>query len=326
VFYVLHGDNTFSQSEELAKLVDRMGDPAMAGLNTTRLDGHRTSWDELVHHCNTIPFFSERRLVIVSGLLSRLKPNAKSKADRDFLDNLLELLPQLPDTTRLILLEEETIPSRHPVLRLARELPEGYEKAQNTPEGNALTRWVHQRVRQEGGQIDTDAAQMLCAFTNNDLHHLHQEVQKLVAYASGRAITRQDVQVLTPQAQEANIFQMVDALGRRDGKTASSIYHQLLSTGSHPLALLGMIARQFRLMIQVKELAPNLHTPRAIARELGQNPYPIGKILRQSANYSMAHLRTVYHKLLETDINIKTGQTGPTIAIDLFIAALSPTP
>ena len=147
---------------------------------------------------------------------------------------------------------------------------------------------------------------------------------KLVAYTDGqRPITTDDIQLLTPHARQANIFDMVDALGRRDGKTASHIYHQLLDAGDHPLALLGMITRQFRLMIQVQDLAPQLGSPQAIARELGQNPYPITKILAQSKNYTPAQLVAVYHKLLDTDVDIKTGQMEPTLALDTFIAGLS---
>ena len=84
-----------------------------------------------------------------------------------------------------------------------------------------------------------------------------------------------------------------------------------------------MITRQFRLMIQVKELAPQLGTPQAIARELGQSPYPIKKILAQSGNYTMGQLHAIYHKLLDTDLTIKTGGTEPVLALDLLIAGLS---
>ena len=84
-----------------------------------------------------------------------------------------------------------------------------------------------------------------------------------------------------------------------------------------------MIIRQFRLMIQVQELAPKLGSPQAIARELRQNPYPIQKILAQSKNYTPEQLVAVYHKLLDTDVDIKTGRMEPTLALDTLIAGLS---
>ena len=324
MFYVLHGDDAFSRSEELAKLTSRMGDPDMADLNTTRLEGRTITWDELLHPCNTIPFLSDRRLVIVTGLLGRLAQKNVREAEVTFLQDLIDYLPELPDTTRLVFVEERQLPDRHPVLVLARESKEGYEKAFAMPTGNALMRWVQGRVKQEGGQIEPSAAQALCTFTENDLRQLHHEIQKLVAYVDGqRPIGEQDVLLLTPQARQGNIFHMVDALGRRDGRTASRIYHQLLSMGDHPLALLGMITRQFRLMVQVKELAPKFGTPQAIAREIHQNPYPIGKILSQSNNYTMEQLHAIYHKIVDTDVEIKTGRIEPTLALDMLIAGLS---
>jgi DNA polymerase-3 subunit delta len=84
-----------------------------------------------------------------------------------------------------------------------------------------------------------------------------------------------------------------------------------------------MITRQFRLMIQVKELAPSMASHQAIARELKQNPYPIRKILAQSKNYTPHQLRQVYRRLLDTDIDIKTGHLEPTLALDMLVASLS---
>jgi DNA polymerase-3 subunit delta len=324
MFYVFDGDDTFTIREELAALVSKMGDPATSELNTTYLDGRTVTLAELRHHCSTFPFLADRRLVIVTELLERLGQKSRSNADSQFLANLVEYLPALPPTTRLIFCENRKLSKRHQVLTLALKSEEGHAKTFEAPTGSSLLRWVRNRVKRAGGSIEPRAADMLCAFVGNDLYQLHNEIQKLVAYTDGqRPITGDDIQLLTPHARQANIFDMVDALGRRDGKTASRIYHQLLDTGDHPLALLGMITRQFRLMIQVQDLAPQLSSPQAIARELKQNPYPIQKILAQSKNYTPEQLVRVYHKLLDTDVDIKTGRMEPTLALDTLIAGLS---
>ncbi len=324
MFYILHGDDPFLQGEELAKLTARMGDSGMADLNTSYVDGSSANWEDLYQQCTSIPFLSDRRLVIVTGLLTRLGERQKSDVDTQMLGRLLDLLPVIPETTRLVFAEDRTLPEQHPVLTLALRLDDAYVRHLAKPEGNALTRWVQQRVSAEGGQIGASAAQTLCAYAEDDLYRLQQEILKLVAYTDGqRPITEGDIETLTPNAKQANIFHMVDALGRRDGPTAARIYHHLLDMGAHPLSLLGMITRQFRLMIQIKELAPHLGTPQAIAKALHQSPYPTQKILSQSTHYTMEQLRSVYHKLLDTDVDIKTGNTDPILALDLLIAGLS---
>lgn len=327
MFYVLHGDDTFTRSEELHGLQAKMGDAEMAELNTTLLDGRSVTWEELRQHCDSLPFLSDRRLVIVAGLLARLAQRGAGTDEKAFLDRLLEHLPHLPPTTRLVFLEDRALPDGHPILALARAQEEGYERLFAVPSGSTLTRWIYQRVRQEGGQIDSDAAQALCAFVGNDLYQLHHEIQKLVSYTDAeRPITEDDVRTLTPQARQASIFDLVDALGKRNGQQAARIYHDLLAMNEHPLGILGMITRQFRLLVEVKELAPQLPTASAIARALHQNPYPIRKVLAQSHNYSLEQLHGIYHKLLDVDIAIKTGQTEATLALDTLIAGLSGPP
>lgn len=327
MFYVLHGNDVFTRTEELDRLRGRMDDAGMAELNTTLLDGRTVTWDELRQHCDSLPFLSDRRLIIVSGLLTRLAQPSLGTPDQQLLERLLEHLPHLPPTTRLIFVEDRTLPDGHPVLALARSQEEGYERAFTQPSGHALTRWVYQRVSQEGGRIESQAAQALCTFVGDDLYQIHHEVQKLLAYTGGeRAITEDDVHLLTPQARQGNIFDLVDALGRRDGRQAARTYHDLLAMGEHPLGIFGMITRQFRLMIQVKELSPQFPTVSALAHALHQSPYPVRKILAQSHNYSMEQLHTVYHKLLDVDVAIKTGQTEATLALDTLIAGLSGQP
>jgi DNA polymerase-3 subunit delta len=323
MFYVFHGDDAFSQNEQLVKLMASMGEPTTRELNTVVLEGRTTTLGEIRHNCDTLPFLADRRLVLVHGLLTRLGQKG-SLSERKLLDALLDYLPGMPDTARLFFLERKILPKRHPVLKLANSSELGHVKAFKVPEGGQLARWVRTHVEQADAEIEPRAVQALCSFVGGDLYQLDNEIAKLAAYTDGkRPITREDVQLLTPHARQASIFDMVDALGRRDGKTASRIYHTLLDAGDHPLALLAMIARQFRLLIQVKELAPRLGTPQAIARELKQSPYPIKKVLAQSNNFSFPQLHRIYHRLLDTDVEIKTGRIDPTLAIDTFIAGIS---
>jgi DNA polymerase-3 subunit delta len=324
MFYVFDGQDAFTRGQQIASLMASMGDPTIRELNTTMLDGGTTTLNEIRHHCDTMPFLADRRLVLVKGLLERLGQKS-SRADNQFLEELIDYLPSMPDTARLIFVEAKTLPQRHPVVQLGKSSEAGHVKTFEVPRGSELARWVRAKAKQADAAIEPQAVQALCTFVGNDLYQLYHEINKLAAYTDGqRAISLQDVQLLTPHARQASIFDMVDAVGRRDGKTASRVYHTLLDAGDHPLALLAMITRQFRLLIQVKELAPQLGTHQAIARQLHQNPYPIKKILAQSKNFTFAQLHHIYHKLLDTDVDIKTGRIDPTLAIDTLIARISP--
>ena len=334
MFYVLHGEDEFSRSEILAEMKAKMGDPAMADLNTTVLDGRKVTLAELMHVCDTVPFLADRRLVIIEGLLTRLEGGAKGKAHKaeehpawkkEYLEELTAYLKRLPETTRLVFVEGESISPNHPVLKMAlADKERGYAREFRLPTSGKLRRWITDRVQRKGGEIEASAAEELAAFVGSDLRLLDQELDKLISYVDkARPISKADVHLLVSYVQQANVFEMVDSLGRRDSEQAIKLLHRLLESGEHPLSLLGMIVRQFRIMIQVKDLAERGVSPSKIDTELGLHRFVAEKGLRQSRNFSMEQLETIYRKLLETDLAIKTGQMDQVLALDILIVGLS---
>ncbi len=337
MFYVFHGEDEFSQREQLAAFKARLGDPSLVALNTSVFDGRTVTLGELRHACDSIPFLADVRLVIVEGWLTHLasrrgggegKKDAEDEpapSSRKVIEELITYLPQMPDTTRLVFVEPKRIRENHPVLVLAKSDPQrGIVKAFDPPRGDALIDWIIARARMHGGAISFPAAQLLAESVGEDLRLLDGEIRKLVTYVGGRRpVGEADVKLLTPYAGEANIFQMVDALAQRRGQEAVRLMHRLLDGGKHPLELLSMIARQFRLLIQTKELLEQGRRPPDIARELGVQPFVADKLMRQARNFSLAQLEAVYRRLLEIDIAIKTGEMEGVLALDLLVAGLA---
>ena len=328
-FYVLHGGDEFTRSETLADFKRRLGDEGTADLNTTLLDGRNLTLGELRHTCDAIPFLADKRLVIVNGLLWALAPrkgHELPEAKRKLLDDLVGYLPQLPPTTRLVLVEDHALPTKHPVLQLAKREKQGYVKRFERPSDRALPQWIRSRAHAHGGSIEPRAAHRLAAVVGAHLRLLDQEIDKLVTYAGSEGtVTEDDVERLVPYSQDAVIFDLVDALGRRDGSTASKTLHRLIDEGEHPLGLLGMIIRQFRLLVQVKALKQDGASPHDIAKSLGIHPFPAGKLYNQATHFTADQLEKVYRHLSEVDLEIKTGRMKAEIALDLLVAGLAAT-
>jgi DNA polymerase-3 subunit delta len=327
--YIFHGADEFTRAETLADFKRRLGPPDTVDLNTTLLDGARLTLAEMRHACDAIPFLAEKRLVIVQGLLTRLtarKDRELSTAQGEFLTDLADYVPRLPPTTRLVFVEGRPLPAAHPILQLIQREPWGYVKRFDPPRAQDLPRWVEKRVRRHSGEIEPQAAAHLAAVVGADLRLLDQEIVKLVTYtAAERAITRADVDEIVPYAQAAIVFDLVDALGQRDGRTAAQTLHRLLDAGEHPLGLLGMIARQFRLLIQVKELKGEGATSRDVAQALRLHPFPAGKLYHQATHFTSAQLEAVHRHLLDTDVAIKSGEIEAEVALDLLVAGLAAT-
>jgi DNA polymerase-3 subunit delta len=313
-FYIFHGDDAHSIEKTLASLVARQGDPAMLDLNTSRFDGRRVTLSELQHACDSVPFLARIRLVIVNDLFT---------AKVDFVDELLAYLPHLPKTTRLVFVESRILPTSHPAIKLASDHAEGYVKSFEKPQGGTLERWIRKRVKDGGGQIQPQAVHMLAINVGSELAILDNEIEKLVLYKGREPIGPEDVTLLCPYAAEASIWDMVDAIGSRHSRTAAQLLHKKLGEGADPFYLFAMIVRQFRLLIQVKELAEGGHSPAEAAKILKIHSFPAGKLHAQSKNYSMAQLERIYAHLLEMDVGVKTGQTDMVTAIELLVASVT---
>ncbi|MBN1660476.1 MAG: DNA polymerase III subunit delta [Anaerolineae bacterium] len=331
MFYIFHGDDQFGLSEELARLRGQLaeGDPLMGDLNTSILDGQRITFGELRHVTDAMPFMAERRLIIVHGLLARLVPPGKGQTQPElskFVDDLAGYLPHLPETTRLIFCEQSKLPASHPVLKVAREEGKrrrGFIRAFELPKERDLPAWIRARATDKGGQISNEAVAVLAALVGTDLRMLDQEIEKLLLYAGGRMVSSDDVTLLVSHAREASIFDLVDCVGARQTSRALQILHRLIDDGAAPLYVLAMIARQIRILIQIKDLADRRMTGREIADELHLHPFVVEKGLKQVRNFEMDQLEAAHEKLVDTDWAIKTGKSDDLLALDALIVALT---
>jgi DNA polymerase-3 subunit delta len=331
VFYLLHGPDEFAIAEFVDALKEKMGDPAMASLNTTLFDGRSVTLAELRGACDAMPFLSPRRLVIVEGWLTKLlgktedgEGEGTAASSKETLGALVAYLPALPETTALVFVEKREIPERNAVLRAAASNAWGFVKFFDAPKGEALVRWIQARAKREQGEFTREAAHALAA-ADPDPRALDNEILKLLTYVDfARPVELADVEALTPAGGEAKIFDLVDAIGQRRGPPALRELHKLLER-EEPLYVLGMIVRQFRYMLLAKEMLEARASETEIAKTLGLHPYPTEKICAQARNFSLPALEHVYRRLLDYDTDIKTGQVESGAALDTLVASLTAT-
>lgn len=329
--YLFHGPDEFGLAEAVAELKAAFDDPTTAALNTTLFDGRMAALPELRSICETMPFLASRRLVLVEGWLTKLlgKSEAGEGAEADTPSNAKETLaalaaylPDVPDFTALVLTEKRAIPERNAILKALTGQPWATIRFFDVPKGEALVKWILARAKAEGGVFQRDAAQAL-ATADADPRALGHEIVKLLTYVNfARPVELADVEMLTPAGGEAKIFDMVDAIGQRKGPTALRELHKLLDK-EEPLYILSMIVRQFRLILQAKEMLEARANENEISQALGLHPYPTQKVCAQSRAFSLPALERIYHRLLDYDADLKTGRADSTAALDTLVVSLT---
>jgi DNA polymerase III subunit delta len=348
MFYIFHGEDRFSQVEALADLKSRMGDPAWLDLNTTILDSRKFQLSELIHACDAVPFLGDRRLVIVEGLLTSFDPRTLKEEDNIAGDDdkkggkgevgappspptkdLIAYLSRLPETTWLVFVEPRMLKSANPVLRYAEKVGRNiaYIRAFNPPKQRELDEWIRRRVIAKGGSITPSALSLLATYLGNDLRLIDVELDKLLTFVGfSQPITEGDVRQLVAVVQESKIFDLVDALSIRDRRQAMTVLEEMLDAGQPPAYLMVMIIRQFRILLQLKELSIQHVSPEQIKKRTGLHSYVVDKNLRQVHNFSLEALESVFNRLVELDTAMKTGRINPTLGLELLVAEQCDTP
>jgi DNA polymerase-3 subunit delta len=318
-FYLFHGTDDIAIDEAVERLRASMGE--FGEMNTSDLDGETATMPEVLNDVSSYPFLGDKRLVIVKGLVAHLTRKGAGETGKRGLEQLIAEAPTLPEHARLVLVERGLVDEKNKLLQTLNGLPNGFVRAYNVPAD--LTGWIDKRAEQYGAEVEPRAAEALANLVGSDLRRLDNELVKLADYALPRTvITEDDVAALTPYVAEANIFQMVDAMSSGDARTALRLLHRLLLDKNNTIfSVYGMIQRQFRMLILAREHLDN-GGGSGLSSVLGVRPFAADSFARQARAFTMADLEAIYHKLLDTDIAMKTGEMDPELAVDLLITSL----
>ncbi len=329
MLHIFYGRDDFSQQEALNALKQRLDADGLLASNTTLIDGRTATPGELLALCQTVPFLSAHRLIVVEGLLGRFQPPAgrarrgRRQATRENLapwQALADGLAAMPESTSLVLRDGE-VQRENPLFRLFQPLAEVREFRPLKPRD--VPGWIVQRARKSGLTIAPRAVALLASLVGNDLWTLSNELDKLAAYADGRRVEEEDVRALVSSIREANVFAMADALTEGRTEDAAGLIRQLLEEGDSPQRLLAVIARHYRHLIIAKDMLAARLPPSQIGARLGVPGFALERLLQQQVpRYSMARLKTAMGRILEADLSIKRGLCDEETALHLLVQDL----
>lgn len=324
MIYLIHGEDEFLRSRHLAAIKRQAGPSELVSLNTTELAGAHLTASALHDATDTLPFLAERRLVIVHGLP---KASGRARAEETALSAqlapLLDYLGHEPPTTDLIIVEDQMLPSDHPLMRRLQMLAKdgaAHISLCRPLAPRELAAWIQTHAQGKGASIAPAAAQALADAIGPDLRLIDVELDKLIAYVgAGNDITRRDVETLVPYVQAASIFKLLDAIAERREAEAFRLLRRLREAGAAGPYLLTMIGRQLRILLQVAELQAEGKSTAQIAEQLQLREFMVQNASRQALTLSAAQLLAALDLTLATDVAIKSGQQDEDTALVLLV-------
>ena len=303
--YLLYGEEAFLKNSYKNRLKEAIiGDDTM---NFARFEGKGLDVDELIRLADTMPFFAERRLILVedSGFF-------KSASDA-----LVQYLPSMPDTTILLFVETE-VDKRNRLYKKVKDM--GYAAELNRQDSAQLARWAGGILTREQKKITKHTMELFLSMAGDDMENIRMELEKLISYTLDReVITDEDVMAVCTVQVTNRIFEMVSAIVNRQPRKAMDLYEDLLTLKEPPMRILFLIARQFNQLLQVKDLMGKGMDKGTIASKLKMQPFVVGKTMPQARQFGREQILSYVEFCVETEEAVKSGRLQDRLAVELLI-------
>ena len=308
--YLLYGEEAYLRTQYKNRLKNALADPSDT-MNFSRFDGKGIDPAEIISLAETLPFFAERRLILIedSGFF-------KNKCDE-----LADYLPNMPDTTCLLFVETE-VDKRNRLYKAVQKY--GRVTEFQLQDERTLMKWILGTLKKENKKITESTLQLFLERTGSDMENIHMELEKLLSYTIGReVITSEDVEKICTMQTTGQIFEMIRAIAEKKQRLALDLYYDLLALKEPPMRILFLIARQFNQLLLVKSLTAKGMDRASVASKAQVAPFIAGRLMTQAKSFTMQQLRNAVQDCVDAEEAVKTGRMTDVLSVEILIVKYS---
>jgi len=322
--YLVYGTETFLLNEAIERIVNVALSEEERDFHLAVYDCEETPVEIAVEEAETLPFFGEKKVVVVKNPIFLTAEKGKEKVEHD-LKKLEEYIAS-PSPFSIVVFTGayEKLDERKKITkRLMKEAEVFVASPLNEKE---LYRWIEERVQEHGTTITAEAKERVLALVGTNLSMLSNELEKLSLYAGQGTITEEMVEMLVSRTLEKNAFVLVEKVIKRKTEEALQVFYDLLENQEEPIKIISLLASQFRLLYQVKALATKGYGQQQIASILKVHPFRVKLALGQISSFSEQELLSIIHDLAEADYQMKSSAMDKQLIIELLLVKWSKKP
>ena len=303
MIYLLYGNKDYRINDEIEKITKNIDK-----INITKYDLNVDDIKEVINDAETYSLFEEKKVIIIEN--ANMFTGSTSK-DSEIIEKYME--NENPLTTLILIVRGEKIDSRKKITKLLQKKGKILEFNEDINIDNLIKKEL------KNYKIDYQTLNLFKNRVGTNPLIIENEINKIKLYKNDKEITKEDILNVTTKTIEIDIFKLIDDIVKGNKDSAIEIYHEMLKVNEEPLKIVIMLANQFRIMYQSKELMLKGYTEKDIASLLKIHPYRVKLALQNSRNYSSKTLLKYLNDLADIDIGIKTGKLNKDLALELFI-------
>lgn len=313
--YLLFGDEPYLVNQYRKELISALTNDGDT-MNFTTYSSDSFDINSVTSDALTMPFLAEHRVILVedSGLFDL--------SDSDF----LSVLEQMPDSNIIIFCERKVNKTKKAYLHTSKnELATCLEF--NTPDMTTLTKWVLGILSE--GDIKVRATvpdKFFDAYgEDKNMYLLKNEATKLHDFCIEKGtINDEDVDLLCSNSVEDKIFDMCRFISERKAEPAIALYNDLCSIKTQPMTIISLIARQYNLLAQVKQMQADGLKVYDISKTMKMKDFSTQQLIRICNNYTMREILQSIDICYELRLSIMNGTlTDKNAAEQLIVRLLS---
>lgn len=312
--YVLYGEETYLREYYLGQIKKKLLPPGLEDFNLHTVQGKDCSPEWLEQAADCLPMMSERTLVLVTDY--DLFGGGEGQRDK-----LMDLFSQLPDYCCLVFVYD-VIPwkpgGQSKLLALLKK-KEALVNFQRQQQGDLMD-WIARRFRADGHTIDTEDARYLVFLCGDLMTNLVSEIGKISAYARQVRVTREDIDAVAIPQVDAVVFQMTDAITRKQFDKAAGVLADLLHDQQSPIMILSVMGKYFRQLYTARLCLESKEDRESFMALWGMRySYQADKLLDGARKFSLPWCRYAVRRCAETDLAMKSSGEDGTLLTALLM-------
>lgn len=316
--YLFLGVEEYLMNEGVEKLKSKYIEPSLESLNYSIIEGKESNIDTLINACETLPFMSSKKIVILKDISGLLEKESKESEEE-----LYKYLDDLGSYLILIIIGTD--------LKKTSKMYKFFNKSNNVVEfvnlkGKDLNFWIEQILKKNNKSMNFSnlnffTQQTTYSSRNSELtlYDLENELLKLVNYTQEYEITKEDINKVLIKSIDTNIFDLLSAINRGDSHNALVIFNDMYMQNEPIQKILVMITRQIRLMLGYKLYRNKGYGEGETQDKLGIKSFEYSKVSSQSRAFTIIQLQETLDKILILDKQLKTISVDEKILMEMLI-------
>ncbi|MUK87069.1 DNA polymerase III subunit delta [Ornithinibacillus sp. L9] len=273
---------------------------------------------EVVGDAETYPFFGEKKIIIANNPVF-----LKAKPDKLTFEHDIDVLQQYLETpvdysVIVFIAPYEKIDERKKVTKTLKK--NGLVAECNPVKEFELSKWIKNIADQYHIVIAEDAFETIESELSTNLNLLENEIEKLALYVGEQGtVTKEIAEEMISHTVTSSSLRLVDTVIEGNLQKAISIYKDLEKMKEEPIAMIGLLAFQFRTIFRVKLLKQKGYTQFQMQKQIGAHPYVIKVALSREAKFTTEKLQFIIDRLATADAVMKQGKMEKELAFELLL-------